>query len=507
MPSPKALEGSSDLSAFLRRLASKHGDRPAVIGESMALRFSDLDRAASTWARKLEVCGFGRGTHVGLLGGNGPRWLAAAFGVWRAGATLVPISTFVTPRELGETLSHADVAALIVQPRLRSIDFMAALQQLPDQKSLPQILRLDDVSTSSDLPTTDRSSVDPDSVACILYTSGTTGRPKGVMLTHRSILSTVEPTAARTGLTDDGVLLSSLPLFWVAGLIIRALPTLACGCALALLETFTVDSAIDMMRRIRPTALHLRPPQVGQILSHPAFTADLLAPVTKGGGRSEWYAPHMSAARLITGYGMTEMSGYVTALDWQDSEAARRSELGTLLPGVEARIVAADGTPCDTGRPGQIEVRGPGMFAGYYKEALETGKTTDGWFVTGDIGTVDAAGHFQFSGRSKDLLRIKGINVSPIEVESVLNRHRDVEAAYVVGLPPDGLDQRLVAVLVPKGDHLDADDVRRHVRAELSHYKQPAEYVVIHRSDVPLSGTSKPQRAVLAEIAMERSKR
>lgn len=498
------------LSFFLTELARQHGSRPAVIGEHSSLSFSELDHKADAWAAALRSAGYGPGAHIGLLAGNGPLWLAIAFGVWRSGATLVPLSTFVTARELRDLAHHADVSLLLAQAQLRSHSFASALQSLEGLPKLRGAVALDEATLdpSSVLPSVsghcaNEDNRSPEPIACILYTSGTTGRAKGVMLSHKAILSTVLATAPRTGLDESDSLLSTLPLFWVAGLVIRALPTLATGCALILPQTFTPDVAIQLLRQHRPTALHLRPPQVGQILGHPNFHPDLLAQVTKGGGRSDWYAPHLSEARLITGYGMTEMAGYVMALAASDSPEALRSGIGTPLPDVQLRIVDDDGKPCGPGVSGEIHVRGPGQFSGYYKETPATGLSPDGWFITGDIGSLDAAGAFHFSGRSKDLLRIKGINVSPVEVESVLAGHPDVEAAYVVGVPPDGLDQRLIALIVPKSSP-NEEALRAHVATELSHYKRPEAYVFLQRHEVPLGGTSKPQRAQLAALAAER---
>lgn len=478
------------------------------MGEDRGLSFSALDRAADRWAAGLLQAGYGPGAHVALLAGNGPEWLAVAFGIWRAGATLVPVSTFVTARELGEILAHADANVLITQPRVRSHDYLDSLARLPSLPTLREIVVLAEQASDGCRSAAEFAPVSftlddgaarapTESVACILYTSGTTGQPKGVMLSHRAILATVFPTAARTGLTANDSLLSTLPLFWVAGLVIRALPTLATGCALILMETFTVDALVATLERHHPTALHLRPPQVGQLLAHPKFEPALLADVRRGGGRVEWYAPHLDPqeARFITGYGMTETAGYVTALDWQDPPEVRRSQLGKPLPGVEVR----------THNNGEILVRGPGLFSGYYKQPPGTDLDADGFFKTGDLGRVDPDGTFHFVGRSKDLLRVKGINVSPMEVEAVLSTHPAVEAVYVVGVPADGLEQQVVALIIAKPAAHVAEAALRALAADaLSHYKRPERYVLIERRDVPLSGTSKPQRAALAELAAQR---
>jgi acyl-CoA synthetase (AMP-forming)/AMP-acid ligase II len=179
--------------------------------------------------------------------------------------------------------------------------------------------------------------------------------------------------------------------------------------------------------------------------------------------------------------------------------------LGTPLPGVELRVVDDQERICAPGSVGEIRARGPGMFSGYHKQPAGSGLDRDGWVQTGDLGCIDADGRFRFVGRRKDLLRVRGINVSPLEVEAVLSTHPAVEAVYVVGLPPDGMEQRLTALIIAKpGEPLTAAALRALAADTLSHYKCPEEYVFIARTDVPLSGTAKPQRAALAALAARR---
>lgn len=497
-----------DLSALLRWLGERYGARTAVTGESSALTFAELDRAADDWAARLAEKGRAAGARVALLAGNGPDWLAAAFGAWRSGAVLVPVSTFVTARELGEILAHADVDLLILQAQLRSRDHVALVDRLPAEAKRCEIVPLDALPRPAARPSPALRQLDRETDACILYTSGTTGRPKGVRLSHRAILATVLPTRDRSGLDGQDSLLSSLPLFWVAGLVIRALPTLAAGCTLHLLETFTVEGVLAELRRFRPTALHLRPPQVGQLIAHPAFDPGLLRNVRRGNGRVEWFGGHLDPRRVkfITGYGMTEMAGYVTALDWRSVEEGQ-GHLGTVLPGVELRIVDAAGRPRAPGEVGEIRVRGLGLFSGYQSEPPGTGLDEEGFLITGDLGRIEA-GNLHFVGRTKDLLRVKGINVSPVEVEDILGSHPDVEAVYVVGLPADAMEQRLVALVIGRSARAGLESELRAIAIDkLSHYKRPEEYLSIDRADVPLSSTAKPRRDALALLAERRSSR
>jgi acyl-CoA synthetase (AMP-forming)/AMP-acid ligase II len=217
----------------------------------------------------------------------------------------------------------------------------------------------------------------------------------------------------------------------------------------------------------------------------------------------DWYCPPLawSDARFITGYGMTEMAGYVVALHWDEPAEARRKGMGTPLPGVEMQIV----NPDPESGIGEIAVRGPGLFSGYYREPPGTGLNADGYFMTGDLGRVDEAGNLHFSGRGKDLLRVKGINVSPLEVETVLQSHSGIESAYVVGIPFQALDQSIVALLVRSPQtNVSESEIADLATEMLSHYKRPQHYIFISRNDVPLGGTAKPQRHVLAELAAAR---
>jgi fatty-acyl-CoA synthase len=499
-----------DLSAWVASLADRFGDRPAAVAEGESLSFRALDGLASRWAAAFAARGLGAGSHIALLAGNSPTWLAAAMGVWRAGATLVPISTFVTERELRETLEHAAVDVLVLVPHLGSHRHLAALRNV--RNALPRLrfaVVLGAASGDDEIAMTDFlaqpaaatwPSINPEAIACILYTSGTTGRPKGVMLSHRAMLATVKPTAKRTGLTSEDTLLSSLPLFWVAGLVIRALPTLEAGCCLILTPLFTADAVVALLRRHRPTAIHLRPAQIGQILSHPQFDPYSCARIHRGGGRVEWYCPPLDwpDARFITGYGMTEMAGYVVALDWDDPIETRQTHMGSPLPGVELQIV----NPDPSSGIGEVCVRGPGLFSGYYREEAGTGLNADGFFATGDLGRIEPSGILHFAGRSKDLLRVKGINVSPLEVEMVLQTHKSIENAYVVGVPVDGLDQTVVALVVRRPQFPVAEsELADLAKKMLSHYKRPEHYLFVERENVPLGGTSKPQRRALAELA------
>lgn len=502
------MSAPATLDALLRDWARRWGPRPALIGGDTTLSFAALDAAADAWAASLARAGCRRGARVALLAANQPAWLAAAFGVWRGAATLVPVSTFVTARELGEILAHADVDAILVQPRMGQRDLAAMVEALPDRARPPIMLPLAPGPEDERFGHTTETGRDPEAIACVLYTSGTTGQAKGVMLSHRAILATVPPTAARGGLGPDDMVLSTLPLFWVAGLVIRALPTLASGSALLLLETFSAAAAVAALRQHRPTALHLRPPQVGQLLAHSDFDPALLAPIRRGGGRVDWFHGLLDAerTRFITGYGMTETAGYVTALDWRDAAVVRATGIGAPLPGVELRIIAADGTECPPGETGEVRVRCPGLFSGYHRQPPGSGLDAAGFFRTGDLGSVDAAGVFRFTGRTKDLLRVKGINVSPAEVEAVLAAHPAVEAAHVVGLPPDGLEQEVVALVITRADQpLPETELRAHAAAALSAYKRPTRYLRIGRDEVPLGGTSKPQRAALAALAAARA--
>ncbi|GIW42971.1 MAG: malonyl-CoA synthase [Candidatus Binatia bacterium] len=491
------------------------GDLVAVADVRQTCTYRDLDWSSARWASALRRHGFEPGARVALWGGNSARWLARAFGVWRAGATLIPLSTFATPRELQQILDSARPDLVVTDRWLRGRDLAEILSSVQMPQSVQRVV-CSHAGGASDCEPEERflraaSPLDggddlagAEDVALVLYTSGTTGRPKGVRLQHRAVLGAMWPTVARGGLRVKDRLVSSLPLFWVAGLCIRALPTLASGCALLVMETFDVGELLELLQVWQPTGIHLRPPQVTSLLSHPHFDPKLLARIRRGGGRNAWYAPHLGRARLITGYGMTEMSGYVTALSWRDSEHVRATGIGKPLPRVEIKIMDENGQECASGQTGEIVVRGPGLFQGYEGDHPRPYLDTQGFFWTGDLGFFDERGELRFVGRKKELLRCKGINVSPLEVESILAEHPSVEAAFVVGLPPDGFDQRLVALVVSRDGVNYEAAWRQWCREKLSAYKCPSDFVLVQRHEIPFGPTSKPQRRELAALAAAR---
>lgn len=483
---------------------------------SAACSFAQLEEASRRWAHALLDSGLGPGSRVALWGGNGVRWLERAFGVWRAGATLVPVSTFATPRELAEILESARPDALLFDGRVGERDLFAvwrdtATRHMPTRSVLCGAT----VSLAAESPCTEeqflsraegnRALPEPreQHIALVLYTSGTTGKPKGVRLSHASVLSTIGPTAERGGLLRGDRVYSSLPLFWVAGLVIRTLPTLFCGAAILLTPTFSPAQCREILYRFRPNGLHLRPPQVASLLADPQFDPSLLHGITKGGGRVSWYAGHLRGARMITGYGMTEMSGYVTSTVHANN-CNDESAVGTPLPGIEIRIVDEHGQELNVGRVGEIRVRGPGLFSGYDCLPPGTGLDDHGFFCTGDLGFLDDSGALHFAGRVKDLLRVKGVNVSPAEVEGVLMQHPTIDLAYVVGLPPDGSDQELVAIVVPRGGNWEEAAWRAWCNAQLSSYKRPSRYLRARADELPYGPTSKPSRAELARLAQRK---
>ncbi|GIW41921.1 MAG: AMP-binding protein [Candidatus Binatia bacterium] len=500
------IEPCSHLGQIPVALASRYGKRPAILDERGEMDFRDLARAAEARAGFFRRMGSGRGARVGLLAGNGAEWLALAFGAWQAGLVLVPISTFVTPRELEEIVRAADLRILVFDPRFRARDLASVVARVSENWRFERVVSLPDVEREASSGAGGADFGEREDPACILFTSGTTAEPKGVELSHRALTATVWPTAERTGLDASDLLLSTLPLFWVAGLAIRALPTLVAGCALVLPESFAAETVLALLERYRPTALHLRPAQVGVLRSHPRFRPELFDRVRRGNGRTDWFPEFAGRdVRFITGYGMTEMSGYVTALDWRDPPEKRRFGFGKPLPGVEIRIVGPDGRALRAGETGEVRVRGPGLFSRYLGRKPASGLDAEGFFVTGDLGRFDEDGFFEFVGRTKDLLRVKGVNVSPAEVEFVLGRHPSVEAVHVVGLPPGAAEQEIVALVVVRpGARATEKELREHAERTLSSYKRPSHYLFVERGEIPLSSTSKPRRDGLERLAASR---
>jgi len=498
--------------SLLRAQAERFGDRPAVVSADQATTYRQLFDAAARVAGGLRARGIGRGSRVGVLAENRREWLEAVFGATALGAVAVPLSTWSRPGELDYLLGDAALDALFAVAGFGGQDFAAALALLrPKHPRLHTVITLgpeyDDFVASAEPLAVDRAQ--PDDDALILYTSGSSARPKAVRLLHGSIIENGFNIGERMALSETDRVLLAPPLFWAYGAV-NALPaTFTHGAALVLQPRFEPGGWLDLIERERCTAVYTLPSMTGAALRHPEFRRERTRSLRTGlmiGTAEEVRiaATELGVADICNIYGATETYGNcaVTPAGWPLDR--RMLSQGPPLPGMKIRIVNPEsGRVLPANEPGAVEVAGhitPG-YCGASAEHNGASCTADGYFRTGDLAMLDENGDFRFVARGGDIIKRAGINVSPTEVETLLLQHPAVAQAAVVGAPAGELGEAIVAfVVLGSGADATAAELREHCRALASSYKVPDRIEICPA--LPVTETGKLFRRGLKEQAV-----
>ena len=494
---------------LLEEQAARH-DTAVICGEA-TVSYRDLAERARQAASVLAANGVRRGDRVGMVMNNRVEWLEIAFGAWLLGAVPTPFSTWSTRAELEFLLPDSGVVIMVTLAQFGREDYAAIFA---DIASVP-VLTLDrwqqaraSAAPRAVPPPGEGASASGDAI--ILYTSGSTSRPKAIALAHYLVIENGFNIGERQGLGPADRVLLSPPLFWTYGGV-NALPaTFTHGAALVLQGRFDAGEALDLIERHRCTSIYTLPGMTAAMIGHPEFrperAASLRTGMTIGSPQDVIAAAEvLGAAGMCNIYGSSETGGNccVTHHDWPLERRANCQ--GLPLPGVELRIVdEATGTPLGPNRPGLVEVRGPYVMRGYTASSAAHNAsvfTPDGWFQSGDIGQLTEAGEMVFLGRSTEMIKRAGINVSPAEVEDVLLQHPGVAQAGVVGAASDKGETIVAFVVARAGATLDAAELTRHCRALASSYKVPDRFEI--RQTLPTTVTGKLMRKDLKATAAQ----
>ena len=500
--------------ALLRERAAHRGDRPLLICDDDVLTYADAASRSAALAKGLLASGAGRCTHVGLLHPNGASfvvgWLAAA----RIGAVTVPLSTFSTSAELRTLLRMADIELLLATRSFRGRDFVEALREAMRGASSPPALRrtvFDDADLvaagggiDDDVLAAAEGAVSPADRMVIVHTSGSTSDPKGVIHEHGPLIRHLDNLNQLRRYTEGEVLFSNSPFFWIGGFAYSLLGTLLAGATLVCSNATDPAAALDLLERARPTMVNGFAATIAHLAKDPSFPSRDLSSIRRG---NLW--PIMPAdVRPLDPelrhnmLGMTETGSVCLASeDESDQPGDRRGSFGRPVPGFEARIVDPDADrECDVGQVGELWLRGPFLMEGYYGRERHETFTSDGWYRTGDLFRVDAAGFFYFTGRLGDMIKTAGANVSPREVEAAI---ADVSGlvAHVVGIDDPDRGQLVAAALrVPRlEDAPDTDELRTALRSRLSAYKVPQRFLALADDEVPMLSSGKLDARALKE--------
>lgn len=475
-----------------------------ILPDGQAITHDVFLRVAARYANTLTKLGLKAGDRVAVQIEKSPEAIAIYAACAQAGLVFLPLNTAYTPDEVHYFVENSGARVFVCDgARVASLDPVA---QTTGAKL--ETLNADGTGTLSDLANTlpdHFATVDRDAgdLAAFLYTSGTTGRSKGAMLTQNNLTSNALTLADYWRFTADDVLLHALPIFHTHGLFVAINTLLVAGGSIILLPKFDLDQIIAQMPNA--TSLMGVPTFYTRLLADPRFTADLTRHMrlfTSGSApllaETHIQFENRTGHRILERYGMTETN--MNTSNPYDGER-RAGTVGPTLPGVEVKITdPATGITIADGEIGQLEVRGPNVFKGYWQMPEKTREELrdDGFFITGDLGLIDADGYVQIVGRNKDLIISGGYNIYPKEIEFVLDQQDGVLESALIGLPHPDFGETALGILVPKkGANPDLEAIGKNISKSLARYKHPRKLVLV--DELPRNTMGKVQKNILRD--------
>ncbi len=538
------------LSEFLRQSADRHRERPFVLTDDREFSYADVDREATELADGLAAMGVRPGDRVGILMANYPEFVPLKFAVARAGAVAIPFNYLYRTAELGYVLRQSRCQALITMTGFKGLRYLQMLAEIaPGWQSGP-VAELPDLRTVVVLDTdgsgrdglpdvaalaaagrqhpggVDATGVTPDSPGDILYTSGTTGSPKGVVVTHDAVLRTSYASALTRAYEDGRRILFSLPCYHMFGYVEGLLSVMFAGGAIIPRTAFSPADYCASIERHRATEILAVPTMTVALLEYPQLRehdlSSLRAILSGAAPAPVWLwqkvRAELGVTEITTGYGMTECGGAMTLtlpedpLEYHSSTVGRPKLAGAAgMPEHGGDLCAyqtADpvtGEALPAGTEGELISTGPTHMLGYFDKPAETEQALrDGWVYSGDLGVVRPDGYLQVTGRSKDLYKSGGELIMPKEIEDLLTGHSGVSQAFVVGVPDERWGDAGCAWIVPEpGASVSADELLALCRDKLARFKVPKHVLFLDPAELPTTPTGKVQKFRLAQRATE----
>jgi fatty-acyl-CoA synthase len=541
------------LSGFLTRSAEKYGDRPFVITDERTASYAEIDAWATRLADGLAALGVRPGDRVGVLMANYLEFVPVKFAIARAGAVAIPFNYLYRQDELGYVLRQSRCHVLVTMTSFGGLDYLAMLDaiapewategivptaELPD---LRRVVLIDtggggragvlDVAGLAALGArypglADASGVAPDSPGDILYTSGTTGLPKGVVVTHDAVLRTSYGSALTRAYQDGRRILFSLPCYHMFGYVEGLLSVMFAGGAIIPRTAFSPADYFAAVERHRATEILAVPTMTVALLEHPGRAgcdlSSLTAILSGAAPAPVWVwqkvRSELGISEITTGYGMTECGGAMTLtlpedpLEFHAATVGRPKLAGSAgVPGtgdlcVYKTVDPLTGEDLPAGAEGELTSTGPTHMLGYWDKSAETAQALrEGWVYSGDLGVVQPDGYLRVTGRSKELYKSGGELVMPKEVEDLLTRHPGVSQAFVVGVADERWGDVGCAWIVPEpGVAVDADELIALCKDKLARFKVPKHVLFLDPADLPTTPTGKVQKFRLTQRAADR---
>jgi fatty-acyl-CoA synthase len=518
---------SRTIPCLLDELAARFPAQEALVGGGRRYTYASLRDEVRAFAKGLHALGVRKGDKVAILMGNKPEWIVADLAICLLGGVMVAVNTWVTGRELRYILAHSDATMLIATDKFLKYDYFEMLRELePLAQSMPGMRRIVHVGSrpyGDSIPFEDvyahgrdvdetaidqaAAAVDPQDVAYLLYTSGSTSTPKGVQLQNYALIENMWHIGERMHVTEHDRLWLAVSLFWGLGCENALFNLMTHGGCVVLQECFEAGEALRIISEERCTIFYGMPNMVQAMAEHPDRAKYDISCLDRGGtlGTPEQLQRivDLGVKNVSTIYGLTESYGNCSVADASDPQDIRFATVGRPLPGVDLRIIDVEtGKEQPRGAVGEIRLKGY-VTIGYYKDEDKNREAfdADDYFRTGDLGFLDDDDNLYFRGRLKEMIKTGGINVAPVEVEDILLRHPAVKLAFVTGVPDERRDEVIAAVIVRHdGETVDQSALTDYCRRELASYKVPRLMTFVNESELPLTVTGKLQKNRLVDF-------
>jgi acyl-CoA synthetase (AMP-forming)/AMP-acid ligase II len=509
----------------LARAAACFGDAVAIEDGAARLSFSGLADAALGAARAFLAAGIVRGDRVAIWAPNLWEWIVAALGLQCAGGVLVPLNTRFKAAEAGFVLRRSRSRLLVTVGDFLGTNYAESLagEELPDLESTIVVRGAahgalawrDFLAHGESVPASEArdraAAVSADDLSDLLFTSGTTGHPKGVMTAHGQNLRAFAAWSERVGLRAGDRYLVVNPFFHAFGYKAGWLASLMRGATVLPHAVFDVPAVLERVARARVSVLPGPPTLYQSFLAHPGRSrfdlSSLRLAVTGAAAIPVDLVRRMKGElgfeTVITGYGLTECCGIVSMCRFDDDPETIATTSGCAIPGVEVRCVDADGKEVPRGQPGEVVVRGYVVMRGYFEDEVETRKTVDpdGWLHTGDVAVMDERGYLRITDRIKDMFITGGFNCYPAEIENLIYRHGGIAQVAVVGVADPRLGEVGMAFVVPAPGHaLEPDALAAWCREHMANYKVPRRIEIV--PSLPVNAAGKVMKFALRERAL-----
>jgi fatty-acyl-CoA synthase len=512
------------VAAALANRATVDPERPFILYGDQTLTFGQVDSRAEALAASLHALGIGAGDRVALVMPAWPEFVISLFAAAKLGAVVVPLNPRLTTPELQYMLRHSEAAAAIALEEYQGVDYLhlfeEMMSQLPELQYLvtvgeedlwydDRIFQFEDLLSAGGGRDFEAPSVAPDSdTFAIFYTSGTTGKPKGVELTQANLLHGAAQVVEALGLSADDRLIGVTGLFHVFGMGPGVFGALLSGASLVLQEAFDGGATLDLVADHGVT-VHFGVPSLFRTEVHEQERkardlSSLRVLLSAGAPMPDDLLNRVRALlceEVLTAYALTETGGPVAMTQGSDPDDKKRFTVGRPFEGTLIRVLGPEGSELPVESLGEIAIQGPGVMRGYYRQPRQTASVTDegGFLLTGDLGILDEAGYLHLVGRRKEVIIRSGFSVHPREVEERILAHPAVDEAAVVGIPDDVLGEALCACVVPvEGAIVTGEEIISWCGITLADYKSPD--LVRFLDAFPLTGTGKVRRVELARM-------